>query len=363
MVAFLGACGATTLENLEVAEDPGDRTAERSGSGVTAALILPLTGENGQRGQDVARGIDLALSKFPSSAVNIDRFDTGSKPDQTQTVLAGLNANGKTPLILSAGDKAVRDQIIQQSGLHILFEEGVGEVSGPYYFAPSRAESVQAAIDAVEKDLQGPIVVIYPRDDDKAAEAAASLTSNVGNPLLLLAYFNDETPEAVAQKALRLAPAAAITALLGRSQQDVTIAGRIVKLKAGTAAHRVIANTDWVTGPLNLNGADGVLAAGVDTRDRGLFEDLLGDGTGRASVETVLGFDLGAALASISNSGNQDVTIEDLRTALQRPTGFRGAAGPFRFKKGGTVERAFGLYQIKNGRFEILAQPPESFQN
>ena len=72
-----------------------------------------------------------------------------------------------------------------------------------------------------------------------------------------------------------------------------------------------------------------------------------------------LAYDAVAIAASLSRDGRGGLT----RSALERPDGFLGSDGVFRFRRDGAVERALAILEVRAGGANIVDPAPKRFAN
>ncbi|MCC5996759.1 MAG: penicillin-binding protein activator [Oceanicaulis sp.] len=86
-----------------------------------------------------------------------------------------------------------------------------------------------------------------------------------------------------------------------------------------------------------------------------VYEAMYGE---RPSRLAGLGYDAVALAAMMARERGQDV-----RALLERPSGFDGVDGLFRFRPDGTIERALAVYTIQGGQFRVISPAPEQFED
>ena len=68
-----------------------------------------------------------------------------------------------------------------------------------------------------------------------------------------------------------------------------------------------------------------------------------------------------ATIEVIKKSGKRELSSEDFANYQSAKNGFEGIDGLFRFLPNGIVQRNFAIFEIKNGRFEMIDSPSSMF--
>ncbi|KAA5803787.1 penicillin-binding protein activator [Alkalicaulis satelles] len=99
--------------------------------------------------------------------------------------------------------------------------------------------------------------------------------------------------------------------------------------------------------------------AGPEPEARARFESVFQSMYGeRPSRLAGLGYDAVALAAMMAREPGGDP-----RSLLERPSGFDGVDGLFRFRPDGTIERALAVYTIQGGQFRVISPAPEQFED
>ncbi len=332
---FLSACGAQS----------GGQAVTNAPGGANAALLLPLTGAQGDIGQNMARAASLAS---PGGGPQIyDTADTAEgaaaaatkalsegarlllgplKSDQTPAVLA---VAGRVPVITFSNDDTLADQ-------------------GAYVMGLTPAQSVGT-------------MFTYARAQGLTQIAVVAREGPLG--------------EATLRAATQIASAGGIT-LTGVLTRDPAQSGLTTALRAGGARPQAVYLPD---GGATLTGfADGLAGSGLQilgsvqwgagdiTADPNLagawfaapppdlftpFADRFAATFG-AAPGAVAGLGHDAALIAAGLANARALT----RKGIERNAGFTGVLGPFRFLPTGRCQRDLSVLTLRQGILEVLAE-------
>jgi hypothetical protein len=72
-----------------------------------------------------------------------------------------------------------------------------------------------------------------------------------------------------------------------------------------------------------------------------------------------IGYDAVTLAANLARGGNP---LETFRPEIiENPRGYAGVNGVFRLRANGTAERGLAVYQVRNGKAEVISPAPATF--
>jgi ABC-type branched-subunit amino acid transport system substrate-binding protein len=362
--------------------------AQQADSLVRVGLLLPFSGVNaGARAEAAAmlNAAQLALFEAGADRIVLIPKDTGATPDGARrqarevlregadVILGPLLADGVAAVVDEASvyDKPVitftNDRSTAETGAYVLSltpEEEVARVvsyasrQGLITFATLAPDNdfgqrVRDAAEQAARDNGGFLVTweVYPEGGDAAmVDLPARRLARYDSRLAARAVEQEEQfelpydavilPEGGVQL-LSVAPLLPfydvdprIVRFLGVGRWRDTAVAREPSLAGG-----------WFPGP------DEIALTAFDNSYRAAF----GEEPTRLAP---LAYDGVLAIASLTRGlGAAGLTPQ----GFQRPTGFRGADGLFRFTSERVSQHAMAIYEVRNGRFVVVEPAPDSF--
>ncbi len=393
-----------TLEQLLGARDPLELPEQRP----SVAILLPLTGPQAKRGQDLLDAAQLALFDVAAEEFELKPFDTGGTADGARTAAnAALNEGARLILgPLTAGSTRAAVFPARRNGVNILSFSNDRSVAGNGVFVMGFLPQAQVArvVDYAQRNSLRSFAALAPRNTYgntmvnalQGATAADPLSSVVATtsyvagdenlPELIKQFADyDERRQAllqqrailearddtISQQALaRLenretlgdVPFDAIL-LPGGSEEALQLAPLLAFYDVDPVRVRLLGTWLWDNPRLgdepNMVGAWFAApppAARQDFENR--FEALYGRQPDRLAT---LAYDA-VALAAILGANDADgdpYSIDSLTTA----NGFAGMDGIFRLLPSGEVQRGLAVLEVQRGGAREIEPAPESFES
>ena len=352
------------------------------------AVLLPLTGQNAQLGQDLLRAVQLALGQ---GGPQPDVQDTGSTPSGATTAAQTAVANGDVVIVgpLTAPETAAAAAVAtsipilaftsdrnqgrpgvwplgitpqQQVARLVQALSRVGKTQVAAVL-PSNAFGDALANGLVDSTAQvgdaTPQIRRYPTGRTAALDAALRDVSDYENRSALIAPPPSTDPLAATPP--NAAPAAPSTPppfdslLLAEGGPALQAAAQALqKYDIRPPAVQIIGPGTWARDAANLGGLNGAWYAAPDPATRGAFEQVYSARYGSPPP----------AFASIAYDAAQlaRVAAND-PTTLTQPGGFRGADGPLALRPNGQVVRGLAVFAVGPGGPRIVDPVPASIAN
>ncbi len=378
----LGACAETTGEG-SVAERrwsegrlpryaaPADAGAPRAGTPIRIGLLLPLTGDYADYGQNLLDAAALALfdQNLARPAELVPR-DTRGVPDGAGAAAVDAVAAGASaivgPALAIGGPGVVR--AATASGAPILLLRGDRRLSAPGVFAMGHAPEAMTTRVVDYASRQGVLRISALAPQTAYGEAAlAGLQGAAATRGIVVAqagYISDtgspDSLAAIVASALNAAGPNGALFLPFPAEQLPPIARAIAAVTQG-GAPMLLGLDRWESvGLASLPSFGRAVYAGPDPAATADFRRRYQAAFGRAPARgaaIVYDMVLMAGYAGQS-AGAKGLGAYDLTTAQ----GFRGVEGPFRLSRDGGVERNYAIVGVRDGRLAVVEPAPLNFE-
>ena len=351
---------------------PGSAAAggDRIGSGpVKVALILPLTGANGQPslvGQSLRNAADLAYAESGSSDLTVLVKDDHSSPDGASAAAQAALSDGAELIIgpLFAPDVREVSKVARGAGKPMIaFSTDTSTAAHGSYLLSFLIESyVDRVVDFAAGKGKKSIAALIP-DNDYGRVADAELQQEAakrGLRVMGIEHYDASSRDAAVKKVAALGDG--IDTLFIPEQADAMPAMSAALVAAGFNAKRVqILGTGlWNDARvLNLPGLQGAWFAAPENGGFNLFANRY-----RAKYNTdplrisTLSYDAVSLAAALAHSQGSQRFADSV---LLAKTGFNGADGVFRFRPDGLNDRGLAVMQINDGKATVVSPAPKTF--
>lgn len=334
---------------------PEDQTRHR------IALLVPLSGQNGEVGQSIANATTMAILDTSADNLRITTYDTAQGPQSAaRRALADGNKLILGPL-LGSNVVSVRAET-EGTNVPIITFSNDTTVVGPGVFVmghipeQSIARSVQFARS---KGSNGFAILAPDGDYGNRAEAAlrSALTQYGGRYVTGERYSRTNT--SVVSAAGRLRQRGGFDTVLIADGGSNSIRGATAVKTDGL---QILGTERWSgdSAVLRSSALRGALFSAVtDDRYGGFvnsYEERFGSQPYRVAT---LGYD--AVLLTLRATRDWRVGRDFPVNLLYQAGGFDGMDGPFRFHRNGVVERAMEVREVQNGDVSVVSRAPAGF--
>ncbi len=388
LAATLGACTPTVstiggrpgrdadlslnapIGKVETQALPGTATGgDMIGNGsVKVALILPLTGQNGQPsavGQSLRKAAELAYADSGGNSLTILVKDDHSSPDAARAAAEAAMGDGAELVIgpLFAPDVREVSRVVRAAGKPMIaFSTDTSAASHGTYLLSFLVESyVDRIIDFAASKGKKSIAALIP-DSDYGRLAEAEFQAEAakrGLRVLSIEHFTAANRDAAVKKIAALGDQ--IDALFIPEQADAMGAMSDALTADGITPKRVqILGTGLWTDSrvLNLPALQGAWFSAPENSGFNAFADRYrakfnADPTRLAT----LSYDAVSLAAALARSQGAQRFADE---ALLGKMGFNGADGVFRFRGDGLNDRGLAVLQIANGRATTVSPAPKT---
>lgn len=369
LAALLAACQATSTEEVLKVEPRLPAPAQETiGTGPTMiAMLLPRNGAEplASRARDDFEAARLAIADLGGGTVRLTAYETGGDPASARFMAEQAIAAGAR-LIVGPIDVASLAQvaaIAPKSRPPVLALTGDGgRPGGVFAFASDAVDSALEGVRAAISGRQTQVVLLLPQGFAEADRTRlASGVARLKGKLLGTVFYPPEPaamPAALKAQQPILAKATTVV-IFGGAGAPAQIARALVTGGFGATITTLIGNSSWPRQIYADSVLDGALVALPDQDSLTQISGRYAAAAGRPlSNDAAFAYDavaLGAGL--VRARGADAITLK----ALTADTGFRGAAGLFRLRKDGSVERRHTVYRIEGGKLKVLQGQGDGF--
>lgn len=371
MLVFLAACQSVIPKGGQAPAGPPPVAAPDSANVVAAdgdrhrvALLLPVTGPDGDVGQSIANATTLALLDTRNTNIRMTTYDTalgveaaarravadGNKlilgPLRSDDVVAVANVAtpAKVPVISFSND-------IGSAGRNVFLMGHLPNQSIDRVIAYAKAQGMTRFGGIVSKDVYG----------QRALSNITNSVRNAGGTLVSIQEIDGSTAsiEAATKK---LGSAGAIDAVLVADSGRIALTIVPTLRKNGVKTAKILGTDRWnVDGTLTANAAmRGSWYASVPDGNYLKFANGYRTRFGTAPLRiSSLGYDSVLLVARVAQNWKVGSSFPTGR--LTDPEGFVGVDGAFRFFANGQSERMLEVREIQAGKFVIIDTAPSSF--
>lgn len=236
---------------------------------------------------------------------------------------------------------------------------------GAYLLSFQSEEEVARIVTFAVRQGLSRIAVLAPDSEyGRRTEAEARRVARLANGQVVASQLYTPTPAGAAAAAQVFAPtllAAGAQAVLIPGDASAASAAAEVLTRDGADASRVrlLGLGQWGVGPgFRYPSLAGAWVAAVDPGARREFERRYRAAYGKEPIRLAsLAYDAVTVAAALARTPEGAT-----RQQLERPEGFQGADGLFRFRSDGTIQRALPVFEVRaNGTYGVLDAAPQTF--
>lgn len=340
------------------------------GTGATKiALILPLTGGNGQAslvGQSLRNAADLAYAESGGNDLTILVKDDHSSPDGARDAAQQALADGAELVIgpLFAPDVREVSKVMRGAGKPMIaFSTDTSTASHGSYLLSFLIESyVDRIVDfAASKGKKSAAALIPDNDYGRVAEAEfQQATAKHGIRVMGIEHYTAATRDEAVKKIAALGDQIDMLFIpeqadaMGAMSQSLTTAG------VNTKTVQLLGTGLWNdTRVLSLPALQNAWFAAPENGGFNSFANRY-----RAKYNSdptriaTLAYDAVSLAAALAHSQGPQRYSD---TVLLNKSGFNGADGVFRFRNDGTNDRGLAVLQISGGKAKTVSPAPHTF--
>lgn len=328
------------------------------------ALLVPLSGSNGQVGQSIANATTMALLDTNADNLRITTYDTSTGAGRAASRAI---ADGNT-LILGP---LVRDNVsavlaqARPAGIPLITFSNDAGIAQPDVFVMGHVpeQSIERTVNfAISQGARNFALLVRNGEYGQRAAAALQRAVSNGGAALVAAETYDRGNTSIISAASRLSDRGGFdTVLIADGARLAAMAAGELK-EAGDALPSIIGPELW-SGETTLTRAGAMqgawFSAVSDTRYRQFvssYESRFGSQPYRIAT---LGYD--SVLLALRVAREWEPGAAFPTGKMLDPGGFLGLDGAFRFRSDGVGERAFEVREVGDGDVRIVDEAPRQF--
>ncbi|MBY6128688.1 penicillin-binding protein activator [Qipengyuania aquimaris] len=325
------------------------------------ALLVPLSGQNGEVGQSIANATTMAILDTGADNLRITTYDTAQGPQSAaRRALADGNKLILGPL-LGSNVVSVRAET-EGTAVPIISFSNDTTIAGPGIFVMGHIpeQSIARSVQYARSQGSSGFAILAPDGDyGNRAEAALrnALTEYGGRYVTGERYARTNTSVVSAAGRLKQRGGFDTVLIADGGSNSIRGAGAVK-----TDGLQILGTERWsgdgaVLRSSSLRGA--LFSAVTDSRYGGFvnsYEERFG---GQPYRVATLGYD--AVLLTLRATRDWRVGRDFPVNLLYQAGGFDGMDGPFRFQRNGVVERAMEVREVQSGDVSVVSAAPSGF--
>ncbi|TIX50091.1 penicillin-binding protein activator [Alteraurantiacibacter aquimixticola] len=345
-------------------EVPDDTVLPQDAGRHRIALLVPLSGANGQVGQSIANATTMALLDTNAENIRITTYDTsnGAGTAASRAVQDG-NALILGPLIRE-DVSAVLAQARPADVPLITFSNDTGVAARDVFVMGHVPEqSIERTVRfAIDQGARRFAVLVPNGEYGQRAAAALQRAVDANGATLVDAETYDRGNTSIVSAATRLNGRGGFdTVLIADGARLAAMAAGELK-EAGEALPSIIGPELW-SGETTLTRADAMEGAWFSAVSDGRYRQFANSYESRFGAQpyriATLGYD--AVLLTLRIARNWDPGEDFPIRQLADEGGFLGLDGAFRFRSDGVGERAFEVREVGDGDVRVVDAAPSQF--
>ncbi|MBL4858429.1 MAG: penicillin-binding protein activator [Erythrobacter sp.] len=325
------------------------------------ALLVPLSGQNGEVGQSIANATTMAILDTEASNLRITTYDTAEGP---QAAARQAIADGSKLIIgplLGSNVVSIRAEAAPANVPIISFSNDA-TVAGPGVFVMGHIpeQSIARSVEYARDNGADSFAILAP-DGDYGVRADAALRSALseygGNLIASENYTRSNT--SVVSAAGRLKQRGGFDTILIADGGANSIRGAEAVKSAGL---RILGTERWSgdSALLRSSALRGALFSAVsDARYAGFVRSYQERFGGQPYRVATLGYD--AVLLTLRAAREWRFGRPFPTDVLFQSGGFDGIDGPFLFQRNGVIQRSMEVRRVTNGDVEVVSAAPKGF--
>ncbi len=328
------------------------------------ALLVPLTGANGDAGQSIANAATMALLDTNAQNLRITTYDTATGANSAAA--RAIRDGNKLILGPLLGDD-VPDVIAQArpARVPLISFSNDTDVAAPDVFVMGIVpeQSISRTVNyAIGKGAKRFAAIVPNGEYGRRAEIALTNRVSASGGVLVATERYDRGNTSIVSAAERLKNRGGFDTVL------IADGVRLSAMAAGTlktagASLPTILGTELWSGDEGLTRASALRGAWFSAVSDARYRQFVSSYQNRFGEQpyriATLGYDAVLLTLRVARDWKPGATFPT--SALLDPGGFLGLDGPFRFRRDGIAERAMEVRQVGNGAVSVVDPAPTKF--
>ncbi|WP_231568333.1 penicillin-binding protein activator [Novosphingobium malaysiense] len=370
-LAVLAGCTVVPKAPAPTAPPPGPAPTESVIPEDTGhhrvALLVPVSGKNAAVGQSIANAANMALLDTGAKNLRITTYDTANNPtDAARRALADGNRLILGPL-LSDNIPAVASVARPSDVPLISFSNDEKAASKDVFIMGNLpGQSIQRTVDYAHSQGISAYAALIPRGEygDRASDALLSSVRGDGGAVIAMEPY-DRTAASISAAANRIKEKSGYGALLIADGGKLSARAATAFREDGGDANVRLLGTELWSGEADLASTAALRGAWFSTVSDQRFSQFSKSYRSRFGAQpfriATLGYD--AVLLTLRIARDWKVGKKFPTSEMMNSDGFLGLDGAFRFTRGGIIERALEVREIRNGSVTVVSPAPTKFGN
>ncbi len=347
-----------------VSQGPSDTQLPQDDARHRVALLVPLSGANGDVGQSIANATTMALLDTSAENLRITTYDTAAGAgNAARRAVADGNALILGPLVREDVNAVLAEA--RPAGIPLItFSNDTGIAQRDVFVMGHIPEqSIQRTVKFARTKGARRFAALVPAGEygRRALDALKEAVADGGGQVVAIETYTRGNTSIVSAAARLEAQTSFDTVLIADGARLAIMAAGELK-EAGAALPSII-------GPELWSGEDALTR---DGRMRGAWFSSVSDGRygqfvtsyesrfgGKPYRVATLGYD--AVLLTLRIARDWTPGRDFPTSRLTASDGFLGLDGPFRFRSDGIGERSMEVRQVGNGTFTVVDAAPRQF--
>ncbi|WP_324827428.1 penicillin-binding protein activator [Qipengyuania zhejiangensis] len=337
---------------------PEDQTRHR------VALLVPMSGDNGNVGQAIANATTMALLDTNASNLRITTYDTADGPEaaarravaEGNKLILGPLLGTNIPSVLS---------IARPADVPVISFSNDTNASGPDVFIMGHVpeQSIMRTVEYARARGSQNFAVIAPDGDygTRAEEAMRRATATYGGSVVWTERYSRGNTSIVSAAERLKAHGGYDTVLIAEGARLSAQAAGILKPN-GTGTAKLLGTELW-SGESSITRASAMRGAWFSAVSDLRYKRFVDSYEARFGSQpyriATLGYD--AVLLTLRVARDWKVGRNFPLNQLRSEDGFLGLDGAFRFARSGVVERAFEVREVRNNEIVVVDNAPAGF--
>ena len=373
----LSACQSANMGLGNLENENGERVLSANPKGevygqgkVRVALLLPKSaaGNAAKVAKEIRNGALLAMSDFGNEVLQLVIKDTGGQADPAQAAAGEAAREGASAIIgpLFSGNVSAAsgislparmtmfafstDTSVARRGVYLLSFTPQGDVKRMITFAASQGS--KSVLAFLPNNAEGILREAVLREVAGAAEMDVSVVKYDRTAESIRTAIGESTIQFDKSDSLYIPDGGKVPSIILNSLRDL---GMTTKDK------QILGSGNWESAPISNPEFANALFPKRDTSNFEPFAQRYQTVySSKPGVQAALGYD---AVTLVSELIRQNGKNAFSNSVVENARGFSGINGLFRLRFDGTTERGLAIYQVREGKAELIAPAPRSFNS
>jgi len=345
-------------------------TGQIIGTGrIRVALLLPLTapGNAGLIGKELTNAARMAMQDFGQNTIQLVIKNTEGQAANAQLAASEAIREGASVILgpLFSGSVSAASSVTLPSNISMIAfsSDPLRARRGVYLMSFSPQADIRRSLQYAISQGNTRFVSLLPTGayGTLVETTMKEVLSRSGGELIELQKYDRSNAaiEAAVQAIAVAATSATVIYIPDGGKVPSAIIQALNRAGVNTASKMILGSGQWESTNLADQNLNRAIYAGRDKRQFARFSERYNAAYGAMPSSTAgLAYDAVSMVAGLARRG--DVNAFSFANIESR-NGYSGVNGIFRFDNTGKADRGLAIYQIQNGKAEVLLQAPTTF--